>query len=122
MTHAASVSGLTGKVAIVTGASSSIGLATATVLANRGAAAAVNYRRRRDEAEAPVRTLEAAGGRARAFECDVTQSDSVSKMIADVTASLGPVDILVNNGIHAGGSYEGSYEGSRVTEFRGGDE
>ena len=97
MTHVTSLSGLAGKVAIVTGASSGIGLATATLLANRGATVAVNYRRRRHEAEALVRTLEAAGGRARAFECDVTLSSSVRTMIADVTAGLGPVDILVNN-------------------------
>ncbi|MBL8775269.1 MAG: SDR family oxidoreductase [Acidimicrobiales bacterium] len=74
-----------GRVAVVTGAASGIGRATAALLAEDGALVAALDR---DEPEAP------AGG--RAWACDVTDGDRVDAVLAEVRAALGPVDILVN--------------------------
>jgi 3-oxoacyl-[acyl-carrier protein] reductase len=88
---------LSGRVALVTGASRGIGAAVALTLAEAGASVAVNYRERADGAEAVVAKIKAMGGRATAIAADVSQSADVAAMVAHVTKALGPVDILVNN-------------------------
>lgn len=88
---------LTGKVALVTGASRGIGRAVAIALAEAGADIAVNYRANRDEAESVVRSIAALGRRAFSVEADVAQPDQVQRLAAAVQHELGPVEILVNN-------------------------
>jgi NADP-dependent 3-hydroxy acid dehydrogenase YdfG len=94
------------KVAIVTGASSGIGAATAEVLARKGALVAV-VARRADRLTDLVKRIEAAGGRAAAFPADVAQEPEANKAAADVLSRYGRVDILVNSaGIVRPGSVE----------------
>ena len=88
---------LRGHIALVTGGSRGIGAAVAVALAEAGAAVAVNYRERADEANKVVAAITAKGGRAMAVAADVSQAAAVTKMVEQVTAALGPVDILVNN-------------------------
>jgi 3-oxoacyl-[acyl-carrier protein] reductase len=84
-------------VALVTGASRGIGAAVALTLAELGAAVAVNYRERADDAEAIVAKIKSSGGRAIAVAADVSQSAAVAGMVERVARELGPIDILVNN-------------------------
>ena len=86
-----------GKVAVVTGAGSGIGRATALLLAQRGASVGVHYRSNAEGANAVVRQIEAAGGKAAAFGADVTRREAVDSLAAWAEEMLGPVDILVNN-------------------------
>lgn len=86
-----------GKVALVTGASSGIGAATARTLAARGAAIAVNHHRGEAAAKELVDSVRAEGGRALAVQADVTDGDQVRAMADQVRAELGPVDVLVLN-------------------------
>ncbi len=88
---------LSAHVALVTGASRGIGAAIALTLAKSGAAVAVNYRERAADAEAVVAKIKSGGGRAVAVAADVSQAASVAKMVDQITAALGPIDILVNN-------------------------
>ncbi len=88
---------MTGKVAIVTGASRGIGAATAKRLAAHGAVVAVNYMNSRDAAEAVVREIVAGGGKAIAVQADVRDAAQVEAMAATVAGALGAVDILVLN-------------------------
>jgi 3-oxoacyl-[acyl-carrier protein] reductase len=88
---------LRGHVALVTGGSRGIGAAVATALADAGAAVAVNYRERGDDANAVVDAITAKGGRAIAVAADVSQAADVRRMVEQVAAALGPIDILVNN-------------------------
>jgi 3-oxoacyl-[acyl-carrier protein] reductase len=88
---------LNGHVALVTGASRGIGAAVALMLAEAGAAIAVNYRERADGAEAVVAKIKAMGGRATAIAADVSQSADVTAMVERATKALGAIDILVNN-------------------------
>jgi 3-oxoacyl-[acyl-carrier protein] reductase len=88
---------LTGRTALVTGASRGIGAAIAIALAEAGAAVAVNYRERADDAETVVRKIEGMGGRAIAIAADVSQAAAVARMVDQAASALGPIDILVNN-------------------------
>jgi 3-oxoacyl-[acyl-carrier protein] reductase len=86
-----------GHTALVTGASRGIGAAIAVALAEAGAAVAVNYRERADQANAVVADIEAKGGRAIATGADVSQAAAVTRMIDHVASALGTIDMLVNN-------------------------
>ncbi len=88
---------LSGHVALVTGGSRGIGAAIAATLAEAGAAVAVNYRERANDAEAVAAGIKRAGGRAIAVGADVSRSDAVAAMVEQVATTLGAVDILVNN-------------------------
>src|SRR5262245_37102275 len=88
---------LTDRVAIVTGASSGIGHATALALAECGAAVSINYWRNESGAEDARKRIVAAGGRAITVRADVTLNDDVAALVSRSTAELGPPDILVNN-------------------------
>ena len=85
------------QVAVVTGGGRGIGRATALLLARRGAAVCVNYAARVDAADAVVREITAAGGRAMAAAADVADHAAVAAMIERVASDLGAVTILVNN-------------------------
>ncbi len=88
---------LKGRVALVTGGSRGIGAAVAIVLAEAGAAVAVNYRERAADAEAVVAKIKDNGGRAVALAADVSQGTAVADMVRQAAAALGPIDILINN-------------------------
>ncbi|WOH83827.1 SDR family NAD(P)-dependent oxidoreductase [Bradyrhizobium sp. BEA-2-5] len=90
-------SSLHGHVALVTGGSRGIGAAIVKMLADAGAAVAINYRERSAEAETLAKGITAAGGRAVAIAADVSEAAAVAAMVERVTAGLGPIDILVNN-------------------------
>jgi 3-oxoacyl-[acyl-carrier protein] reductase len=88
---------LTGKVAIVTGAGRNIGRAIALHLAQAGAAVVVNARSNKAEADAVVREIEAAGGRALAVLADVADAKAVTALAEAALRKFGRIDILVNN-------------------------
>lgn len=104
---------LTGTVAIITGASSGIGHATARRLAALGAAVAV-VARRKDRLDAVVREIEAVGGSAFAVEADIADQAQAKKAVAAVGDKLGRLDILINN---AGLMLLGPVVGADVTEW-----
>lgn len=85
------------RVLIVTGGSRGIGAATARLAARRGYAVCVNYRVRREAAEAVVATIEAEGGRATAIAADVANEADVDRLFATCDERLGPLFGLVNN-------------------------
>jgi 3-oxoacyl-[acyl-carrier protein] reductase len=88
---------LTGRVALVTGASRGIGAAIARALAEAGADVAINYRDRATEAEAVATQITAVGRRSIALAADVSQSAAVTTMVRTIEDKLGPIDILINN-------------------------
>ncbi|MGF6431551.1 MULTISPECIES: SDR family NAD(P)-dependent oxidoreductase [Bradyrhizobium] len=88
---------LHGHVALVTGGSRGIGAAIVKMLADAGAAVAINYRERSAEAETLAKGIIAAGGRAVAIAADVSEAAAVATLVERVKSGLGPVDILVNN-------------------------
>lgn len=88
---------LEGKVALVTGAAKRIGRSIAEKLSSLGAAVVVNYENSKSEAEELVQSLEAAGGRAIAWQADVSRRDQVARMFEAVSREFGRLDVLINN-------------------------
>ncbi len=88
---------LTGKTALVTGASAGIGRAIAVELAKCGAHVIVNYHSSEDGARETLTALEAAGGSGAIFGANVADSAAVAKLIAFSAEHTGKIDILVNN-------------------------
>jgi 3-oxoacyl-[acyl-carrier protein] reductase len=88
---------LSGKVALVTGASRGIGAAVASRLASQGAAVAVNYAGSAQAAEHVVAEIVAGGGRAVALQADVSDAKASADLVARAIEALGGLDILVNN-------------------------
>jgi short-subunit dehydrogenase len=94
-----------GKVAVVTGASSGIGWATAWALARSGSTVVASARRE-DRLSALVSAIEERGGTALAVACDVTDRSSVDALRDRVEATYGRCDVLVNNaGVPGGGDF-----------------
>jgi 3-oxoacyl-[acyl-carrier protein] reductase len=91
------MSKLSGKVAVVTGASKGIGAAIAKALAAQGAAVVVNYASSKPGAEAVVQAITAAGGKAVAVQADVSKAADAKALIDAAVTTYGRLDILVNN-------------------------
>jgi len=104
---------LNGTVALITGASSGIGEATATALAERGAAVAL-VARRRDRLEQLAGRINDAGGQTLVIEADVSQADQAREAIGRTVTELGRLDTLVNN---AGVMLLGPVQGAPVQEW-----
>jgi 3-oxoacyl-[acyl-carrier protein] reductase len=88
---------LEGQVAVVTGASKGIGAAIAEHLAAAGAAVVVNYASSRAGAEAVVKRIRQADGKAVAVQADVSKLEDVRRLFAETKKAFGKLDILVNN-------------------------
>jgi 3-oxoacyl-[acyl-carrier protein] reductase len=93
---------LSGKVAIVTGASKGIGAAIARGLAAEGASVVVNYATSREGADRLVAAITRAGGKAVALHGDVSKTGDVKRLFAEAHEAYGRLDVLVNNaGVYA---------------------
>jgi 3-oxoacyl-[acyl-carrier protein] reductase len=88
---------LKGKVALVTGASSGIGRATAEALAASGARVAINFHRNEAGAEAARGEIVSGGGSAIVVQADVTRANEVASLVDRTVTEFGPIDVLVNN-------------------------
>lgn len=88
---------LQGKVAIVTGGSRGIGRAASLILAERGAKVVVNYVANVTSAWEVVSEIEANGGEAIAWQADVRQADSFTRLVDATVETFGRIDILVSN-------------------------
>jgi 3-oxoacyl-[acyl-carrier protein] reductase len=91
------MSRLSGKIAVVTGASKGIGAGIAKGLAAEGAAVIVNYASSKDGADRVVADIKAKGGKAIAVHGDVAKAADVKKIFAETKKAFGRLDILVNN-------------------------
>lgn len=105
---------LDGKVALVTGASSGIGEATAIALAMEGAKVAISARRS-DRLESVVKRITDSGGQALPIVADVANETQANDMVSKVQAEFGRVDILVNN---AGVMLLGTIDGANTEDWR----
>ena len=103
------MSKLSGKVALVTGASKGIGAAIARALAAEGASVVVNYASSREDADKVVASITGNGGKAIALQANVSNETDVLHLFAETQKTYGRLDILVNNA--------GVYGFSAITEF-----
>jgi len=109
---------LTGKVAIVTGASKGIGAGIAKEFAAAGAAVVVNYAASREGADSVVAAIVAGGGKAIAVQGDVSKADDVRRLFAATKEAFGALDVLVNNaGVFQFDPLEAVTEGEFHREF-----
>ena len=111
------MSGLTDRVALITGASRGIGAATAIMFAEQGADVAINYHSSRERAEAVAAQIRKLGRRAEVYQADIRSFDECERMTSQALADFGHVDILVNN---AGIGYE-TYGTPLLTELEPAD-
>ena len=88
---------ISGKIAVVTGASKGIGVSIAKHLAAEGASVVVNYASSREGADKVVADITAAGGKAIAIVADVTRIADIDMMISRTTREFGRIDFLHNN-------------------------
>lgn len=109
---------LTGKVAIVTGASKGIGAAIAKALGASGAAVAVNYASSKEGADRVVAEITSKGGKAIAVQGDVSKAADVQRLFEETKRTFGSLDILVNNaGVYGFYSLESVTEDEFHREF-----
>ena len=95
------MTGLSGRVALVTGGGRDVGADICRTLAEAGATVAVNYNSSNAEADAVAAAIVTAGGRAGAYKADVSDLAQVRSMIARIKSDFGGLDILVNNAGYA---------------------
>lgn len=88
---------LENKIAVVTGAGRGIGRGIALALAREGAMVVVNYNGSKERAEEVVRTIEEAGGKAVAIQCNISDFEAAKEFFSNVVKEYGKIDILVNN-------------------------
>ena len=88
---------LENKIAVVTGTGRGIGRGIALALAREGAMVVVNYNGSKERAEEVVRTIEEAGGKAAAIQCNISDFEAAKEFFANVVKEYGKIDILVNN-------------------------
>src|SRR5690242_17891487 len=88
---------LSGRVAIVTGASGGIGSGIARRFGEAGASVVCHYNARKEAADNVVAAIEAAGGKAAAIQADVSTGAGAAKLIAGAVAEFGGAEILINN-------------------------
>src|SRR3954468_21023050 len=91
------MSKLTGRVAVVTGASKGIGAAVARALGAEGASVVVNYASGKEGADKVVESIRAEGGKALAVKADVSKAAEAHALIDDALKAFGRLDVLVNN-------------------------
>jgi 3-oxoacyl-[acyl-carrier protein] reductase len=112
------MSELTGKVAVVTGASKGIGAAIAKALGAAGAAVVVNYASSKEGAERVVAEITSKGGKAIAVHGNVSEAKDVQRLFAETKKAFGALDVLVNNaGVYAFESLETVTETEFHREF-----
>ncbi|HEY5203884.1 MAG TPA: SDR family NAD(P)-dependent oxidoreductase, partial [Roseiarcus sp.] len=87
---------LQGRVALVTGGGRDVGAAISSTLAAAGATVAVNYHGSKAEAEAVVAEIQKAGGKAKAYQADISDAGVVKQLVANVQSDFGGLDVLVN--------------------------